>query len=358
MLFAEDARLCAMELTGLAQRPNWKRLSGLLLGLWICQGLQAQTTPVGEIARNFTLTNHVTGLPLRLTDYASQVVVLDFFTYWCPFCQESSPVIEEQVQKYYQGQKGNPAGLPVQVISVNLEAQNRPGTDQFIAGAGLELVIDDFAREAYNQFVFPGERVATLFVIINGVANANYRQWEVLYRTNSFEGISVFRGIIDSVQQAVAGAPLITAEPISETVLTGTPVIFSVEASGTPPLFFQWYKNGSILPGASNSVLAFSGASSRNAGVYSVTVSNSASVVRSGQALLKVIVPPHISNLRYFGGILAFDLIGGAGQEYQVQSSSNLVDWANVALAQSTNGTASFQDSRDCSSHFYRAIVP
>ncbi|MBI2948844.1 MAG: hypothetical protein HYY23_14485 [Verrucomicrobia bacterium] len=36
----------------------------------------------GDVAREFTLKNRKTGEPLRLSDYAGKIVVLDLFAYW------------------------------------------------------------------------------------------------------------------------------------------------------------------------------------------------------------------------------------------------------------------------------------
>ena len=38
------------------------------------------------------------------------------------------------------------------------------------------------------------------------------------------------------------GAPVITTQPASQTVVVGQPVTFNVVATGTPPLSYQWRK--------------------------------------------------------------------------------------------------------------------
>src|SRR6266436_3786817 len=45
-------------------------------------------------------------------------------------------------------------------------------------------------------------------------------------------------------------APTITMQPASQTVITGQTATFSVVASGTTPLTYQWQKNGSAISGA------------------------------------------------------------------------------------------------------------
>ena len=50
-------------------------------------------------------------------------------------------------------------------------------------------------------------------------------------------------------------APAITSQPVSETVTVGGTAIFSVTATGTAPLSYQWYFDNLPLPGATNSTL-------------------------------------------------------------------------------------------------------
>ena len=55
------------------------------------------------------------------------------------------------------------------------------------------------------------------------------------------------------VMQLFAQAPTITKQPTWQGVIEGQSAIFSVEASGGG-LTYQWYKNGSIISGATDSL--------------------------------------------------------------------------------------------------------
>src|ERR1700685_4294087 len=48
-------------------------------------------------------------------------------------------------------------------------------------------------------------------------------------------------------------APQITTQPASQTVSVGQTTIFSIAATGTAPLQYQWRKNGSAITGATES---------------------------------------------------------------------------------------------------------
>ena len=80
------------------------------------------------------------------------MIVLDFFAWWCGPCRSSSPIVERDIYQYFKAQGGNDHGVPVTVIAVNIESDSPDRTDQFVEEAGLELVGDDFSREAWNQF--------------------------------------------------------------------------------------------------------------------------------------------------------------------------------------------------------------
>jgi len=71
----------------------------------------------------------------------------------------------------------------------------------------------------------------------------------------------------------VPTAPQITTQPVSQTVGVGSAVTFSVGASGTTPLNYQW-KKGTTNVGTNSSTYTISSAQLTDAGNYSVVVSN------------------------------------------------------------------------------------
>ncbi len=84
----------------------------------------------------------------------------------------------------------------------------------------------------------------------------------------------------------------IVTSPQSQTVVAGSNVLFSVTASGSPPLGYQWQFNGADVSGATGTSLTVPNAQSSNAGPYSVIVSNGSGSVTSSIANLTVLVPP------------------------------------------------------------------
>jgi pectate lyase len=95
-----------------------------------------------------------------------------------------------------------------------------------------------------------------------------------------------------------ATAPSIDLDPQDQTVVVGDDAQFNVQASGTLPLFYQWYTNtDTALTGQNNSTLTVANAGTLDAGAYSVVVSNTYGSVTSAVAQLTVTLPvaPSIS---------------------------------------------------------------
>ncbi len=93
--------------------------------------------------------------------------------------------------------------------------------------------------------------------------------------------------------------PSITSQPASQSVTAGQAATFSVTASGTAPLSYQWSKNGTPISGAnSSSYTTPPTSSSDNGAQFVVVVSNTAGSATSNPATLTVTTPlPTVSSL-------------------------------------------------------------
>jgi hypothetical protein len=85
-----------------------------------------------------------------------------------------------------------------------------------------------------------------------------------------------------------ATKPTITTQPANVTVTVGQPATFTVEASGTAPLAYQWTKNGMDVGTNSNTYTIASTATTDNNAKIQVKVSNSAGSATSNTAMLTV----------------------------------------------------------------------
>jgi hypothetical protein len=90
--------------------------------------------------------------------------------------------------------------------------------------------------------------------------------------------------------------PVIVNQPAGAVVPSGSAAQLSAVASGTLPLSYQWRKDGAAIAGATSATYSIPSASVRDAGSYTVVVSNSAGAVTSNPAAL-AIQSPRLSNL-------------------------------------------------------------
>ena len=72
----------------------------------------------------------------------------------------------------------------------------------------------------------------------------------------------------------IAVPPTITAQPQSQTVQAGSYVAFTVGLSGTPPFTYQWRRDGTAMPGATNASYVLLSAQPGDTADYSVVVDN------------------------------------------------------------------------------------
>jgi hypothetical protein len=86
--------------------------------------------------------------------------------------------------------------------------------------------------------------------------------------------------------------PQITTQPADQTVVAGDLASFSVTASGSGPLSYQWTSEGTNLAGATGTQLQLPSVSATQAGHYAVVVTNAFGSITSTAAVLTVLVPP------------------------------------------------------------------
>ena len=233
-------------------------------------------------------------------------------------------------------------------------------------------VAPSIASQPSNQTTFAGQ-TATFSVIASGTAPLSY-QWQkngaaiggaisssytTPAETTSDNGAQ-FTVVVSNTAGTIISnaatltvnpdpvAPSITAQPASQTINAGQTATFSVTATGTPPLSYQWQKNGAAIAGAtSSSYTTPAETASDNGAQFSVVVSNSAGTVTSNAAILTVNAPPAVTaqpvnQTVAVGQTATFSVTatGTAPLSYQWRKNSTNISGA-TASAYTTPATAS-----------------
>ncbi len=140
----------------------------------------------------------------------------------------------------------------------------------------------------------------------------------------------------------------------------GTDITFSVVATGTAPLSYQWQYNGINLTGAIGSSLTITNAQMTASGSYTVQVSNAAGFAISASAMLTVNLPSTQPVLRFSlsGNNLRFSW----PMNFILQTTTGLsssANWSNVtALPIISNNQNTIQFDMSTGNRFFRLIAP
>src|SRR6185503_17835584 len=103
---------------------------------------------------------------------------------------------------------------------------------------------------------------------------------------------SITSAVAQLTVNAVAVPPSITTQPQSQTVNAGANVNFSVVATGSAPLSYQWRKDNVNIGGATLASLSLNNVQTSQAGNYTVVVTNSGGSITSAVAQLTVNAAP------------------------------------------------------------------
>jgi hypothetical protein len=178
-------------------------------------------------------------------------------------------------------------------------------------------------------------------------------------------------GWVDQVTYTPGNTPaFVTTPPQSQTVVAGTNVLLMAGAAGTPPLSYQWSKDGTNLAGATNVTLLLTNVCRRSGGLYTVTATNDYGGMPSSPATLRVCVPQQLrpelladGSFRLSSGdadggpLLPCDVAG-----FEVQASTNLVtpvSWVTLPNALTlTNGLLRLHDPQSPAhpARFYKVV--
>ncbi|HEY0456615.1 MAG TPA: lamin tail domain-containing protein, partial [Verrucomicrobiae bacterium] len=233
-----------------------------------------------------------------------------------------------------------------------------------------------FATQPSSQAVPPGSNV-TFTALAGGVPAPSY-QWQffstnLIGATNSsftvtnaqvanqgpytIVALSASGSVTSQVATlSVSLPPNITSQPQSQTVAIGSNATFSVTATGTAPLQYQWRFNGTNMPAATNSTLLLVNVQTANEGVYTVFISNPVTFTNSQPAILTL--APILSGPQFIPNSgFQFILQGSTSHDYAVEFSADLTNWSNLTNLHYNSGFPPVLDKNATNAfqRYYRA---
>ena len=164
----------------------------------------------------------------------------------------------------------------------------QPANQNVATGANLTLsVVANGSGTLTYQWLKNGANIAgatSASYTITGAQGTHAGTYSVVV-TNAYGSTTSNGGTL-----TVNSPPTITTQPTSQTVVAGRLARFSVVASGSGTLTYQWRKGGVNIAQATSASYTISNAQSSHAGSYSVVVSNSAGNATSNAAVLTVLL--------------------------------------------------------------------
>jgi hypothetical protein len=171
-----------------------------------------------------------------------------------------------------------------------------PASQTVVAGSNVALSVTASGTAPLSyQWQFNGTNwpgATNLTLVLTNAQATNAGTYTVVV-TNPYGSVTSTPPAVLSVLLPV----VINVPPASQTVLAGSNVTFSVAASGSTPLNYEWRLNGVSLPGATNATLTLTNVQfSQSGNAYVVRVSNPVgSVTSAPPAVLTVNSPPVIT---------------------------------------------------------------
>jgi hypothetical protein len=185
----------------------------------------------------------------------------------------------------------------------------------------------------------------------------------------SVNGYSMSTGTTNvTINNALTGSgPQIVTQPSNVVALANSTVQFTVNASGTFPLTYQWYfdTNTPVQVPMTVSNLTLTNIPRSAAGYYSVYITNSFGSTTSSFASL-TIVTPLISNIVHnVNGSMTLNFIGLPNASTRIWATTNLLvpaDWLPIFTNTTTlpNGTWQYIDTNNAGipRRFYEFSTP
>lgn len=177
----------------------------------------------------------------------------------------------------------------------------------------------------------------------------------------------------DYVTLKYISQPEIASEPASRSNSFGATVTFTVSATGSAPLRYQWQRDGTNLlnapglSGANSSTLTLANVQADAAAGYAVVITNAFGSITSSLATLTLVAPSSmmVGSASATNGTLTFSFTNTPGASFTVLTTTNLgsplSNWTPAGeVTEILPGQFLFTDSEAAANHqrFYRVRSP
>jgi pectin methylesterase-like acyl-CoA thioesterase len=159
-------------------------------------------------------------------------------------------------------------------ISFGNTSSNTTGGGIVLSGPGIQAITFSNPDTPASAFVF--NEIGFMFLNTTGAA-----------QTLTITGVTSSSNSLVPINP-----PAIVTPPAALSLNPGQAGALAVVATGTPPLAYQWKKDGANVAGGTGATLAFPSAAAADAGSYTVTIANTYGNVTSSAAALTVTTAP------------------------------------------------------------------
>jgi hypothetical protein len=174
----------------------------------------------------------------------------------------------------------------------------QPQTQAVTAGGRASLSVTAYATGPFtyqwrrNGSAIAGATRETLSLTSAVVADSG----EYTVAVSNARGV-VVSAVANLTVRPPVSAPVIVGSPASRVITEGSSSLLSVSVSGTPLPSLQWFRNGVLIPGATEASYRVNGAGSSSGGVFTLVASNSEGRAISAAATVRVIPTSRLANL-------------------------------------------------------------
>ena len=265
------------------------------------------------------------------------------------------------VNATYTGPPTNILACVVYPISYNVNINPAPGVITVTSASGT-VGWGDGTQSAITQ---PVMTLPHLYAASGTYTVTISAAWSGYTSTETLLGNASRTDTIQALSQC--GGPVIGIQPSNQVVLAGATAQFSVNATSSFPMSFQWYFNRTypIISPATFATLTLPDVTVQEAGLYSVLIADAYGSVTSRLATLTVLAPLVSSVARNSNGSITLGFVGLPNTTTRIWAASNLASpifWQAIFTNTSTttNGTWQFTDTNTIHlpERFYRFSTP